>query len=91
MTLGSLYHHRERGGAGQSKNRQAPYVWRMALAFHATRRPMLILAQAIRDRQTDYVLAVKRNQPRLKEAIDDFFALFQSASADLIILSGGGH
>lgn len=40
------------------------------------------IAQAIRDRQADYVLAVKRNQPQLKEAIDDVFALFQSAPAD---------
>ena len=40
------------------------------------------IAQAIRDRQADYMLAVKRNQPQLKDAIDDFFALFQSAAAD---------
>lgn len=40
------------------------------------------IAQAIRDRQADYVLAVKQNQPQLKTAIDDFFALFQSAPAD---------
>ncbi|SHM13097.1 ISAs1 family transposase [Vreelandella subglaciescola] len=40
------------------------------------------IAQAIRDRQADYVLAVKDNQPQLKTAIEDFFDLFQSAPAD---------
>lgn len=40
------------------------------------------IAQAIRDRQADYVLAVKRNQPQLYEAFHDFFALFQAAPAD---------
>jgi len=40
------------------------------------------IAQAIRDRQADYVLAVKRNQPHLYEAIQDFFAMFQAAPAD---------
>jgi predicted transposase YbfD/YdcC len=40
------------------------------------------IAQAIRDQQADYVLAVKRNQPQLWEAMDDFFALFQSAPTD---------
>tara|TARA_R110002049_G_scaffold223592_1_gene395257 strand:- start:52 stop:1176 length:1125 start_codon:yes stop_codon:yes gene_type:complete len=34
------------------------------------------IAQAIRDRQADYVLAVKENQPQLKEAIEDFFVQF---------------
>lgn len=34
------------------------------------------IAQAIRDRQADYVLAVKENQSQLKEAIEDFFVQF---------------
>ena len=37
------------------------------------------IAQAIRDRGADYVLSVKDNQPTLAEAMDDFFATFQSA------------
>lgn len=37
------------------------------------------IAQAIRDRQADYVLAVKENQPQLKGAIDDFFEQFRTA------------
>lgn len=40
------------------------------------------IAQAIRDRQADYVLAVKQNQPRLYEAIDDFYTLFKASPAD---------
>lgn len=39
------------------------------------------IAQAIRDRQADYVLDVKNNQPQLKEAIDDFFAQFCATPA----------
>ncbi len=39
------------------------------------------IAQAIRDRRADYVLAIKDNQPQLKEAIDDFFAQFCAAPA----------
>ncbi len=35
------------------------------------------IAQAIRDRGADYVLAVKDNQPTLADAIRDFFALFK--------------
>ncbi|WP_411571521.1 ISAs1 family transposase, partial [Pectobacterium cacticida] len=37
------------------------------------------IAQAIRDRGADYVLAVKDNQPTLADSIRDFFALFQQA------------
>lgn len=37
------------------------------------------IAQAIRDRGADYVLAVKDNQPILAEAMRDFFALFKAA------------
>ena len=40
------------------------------------------IAQAIRDRGADYVLAVKDNQPQLNAAINDFFELFQSAPPD---------
>lgn len=39
------------------------------------------IAQAIRDRRADYVLAIKENQPQLKEAIDDFFDQFGAAPA----------
>jgi len=39
------------------------------------------IAQAIRDRRADYVLAVKDNQPQLKDAIDDFYAQFRAAPA----------
>src|SRR5699024_316499 len=39
------------------------------------------IAQAIRDRRADYVLAIKDNQPQLKEAIDDFFEQFCAAPA----------
>ena len=37
------------------------------------------IAQAIRDRGADYVLAVKDNQPTLAELLRDFFALFKAA------------
>ena len=37
------------------------------------------IAQAIRNRGADYVLAVKDNQPKLAESIQDFFADFQAA------------
>lgn len=37
------------------------------------------IAQAIRDRGADYVLAVKDNQPRLADSIRDFFTQFQVA------------
>lgn len=37
------------------------------------------IAQAIRKRGANYVLAVKDNQPILSDAIRDFFALFKSA------------
>ncbi|AVZ78769.1 ISAs1 family transposase [Zoogloeaceae bacteirum Par-f-2] len=37
------------------------------------------IAQAIRERGADYVLAVKDNQPILADSIRDFFALFQAA------------
>ena len=37
------------------------------------------IAQAIRDRGADYVLAVKDNQPTLADSIRDFFALFKQA------------
>lgn len=39
----------------------------------------LSIAQAIRDQHADDILAVKGNQPQLKEAIDDFWEPFQSA------------
>jgi hypothetical protein len=39
------------------------------------------IAQAIRDRGADYLLAVKDNQPRLAESIDDFFGAFVAAPA----------
>ncbi|WP_017429388.1 ISAs1 family transposase [Vreelandella jeotgali] len=39
------------------------------------------IAQAIRERRADYVLAIKENQPQLKEAIDDFFEQFGMAPA----------
>jgi predicted transposase YbfD/YdcC len=39
------------------------------------------IAQAIRDRGADYLLAVKDNQPRLAESIDDFFSAFEAAPA----------
>lgn len=39
------------------------------------------IAQAIRGRKADYVLAVKDNQPRLAESMRDFFALFKGAPA----------
>lgn len=37
------------------------------------------VAQAIRDRKADYVLAVKDDQPTLADSIRDLFALFKSA------------
>ena len=37
------------------------------------------IAQAIRNRGADYVLAVKDNQPTLADSIRDFFAQFQAA------------
>src|SRR5574343_449590 len=37
------------------------------------------IAQAIRDRGADYVLAVKDNQPTLADAMRDFFTLFKVA------------
>lgn len=37
------------------------------------------IAQAIRDRRADYVLAVKDNQPQLADSIRDFFAQFKIA------------
>lgn len=37
------------------------------------------IAQAIRDRGADYVLAVKDNQPILADSMRDFFALFKTA------------
>jgi predicted transposase YbfD/YdcC len=38
------------------------------------------IANAIRGRRADYVLAVKKNQPKLMDAIQDFFSQFQSSS-----------
>jgi predicted transposase YbfD/YdcC len=38
------------------------------------------IAQAIRERGADYVLAVKDNQPHLCDALREFFTLFQDAS-----------
>jgi len=37
------------------------------------------IAQAIRERRADYVLAVKDNQPILADSLRDFFALFKAA------------
>ena len=37
------------------------------------------IAQAIRERGADYVLAVKDNQPILADSVRDFFALFKAA------------
>ena len=37
------------------------------------------IAQAIRNRGADYVLAVKDNQPILADSLRDFFALFKTA------------
>ncbi|MBO3702479.1 MAG: ISAs1 family transposase [Candidatus Accumulibacter sp.] len=37
------------------------------------------IAQAIRNRGADYILAAKGNQPRLAESIDDFFSAFEAA------------
>jgi predicted transposase YbfD/YdcC len=37
------------------------------------------IAQAIRDRKADYVLAVKDNQPRLADSVRDFFIQFKTA------------
>jgi predicted transposase YbfD/YdcC len=37
------------------------------------------IAQAIRDKEADYVLAVKDNQPKLAESITDFFEVGQAA------------
>lgn len=37
------------------------------------------IAQAIRDRGADYILAVKNNQPNLAEALRDFFEQFKNA------------
>ncbi len=37
------------------------------------------IAHAIRQRDTDYVLAIKDNQPTLAEALHDFFELFKAA------------
>lgn len=39
------------------------------------------IAQAIRDRGADFLLAVKDNQPKLAESIDDFFSAFEAAPA----------
>lgn len=38
------------------------------------------IAQTIRHKKADYVLAVKNNQPRLAETISDFFTQFRPAS-----------
>ena len=40
------------------------------------------IAQAIRDKKADYVLAVKNNHPTLADSMRDFFAQFQAASAE---------
>lgn len=40
------------------------------------------IAQAIQDRGADYVLAVKDNQPKLAESIQDFWRSFRAHSAD---------
>lgn len=40
------------------------------------------IAQAIRDKKADYVLAVKDNHPTLTDSIHDFFALFKAAPAN---------
>jgi hypothetical protein len=37
------------------------------------------IAQAIRNRGADYILATKGNQPKLAESIDDFFSAFEAA------------
>lgn len=37
------------------------------------------IAQAIRHRGADYILAAKGNQPKLAESIDDFFSAFEAA------------
>lgn len=36
------------------------------------------IAQAIRDRRTDYILSVKDNQPILADSVQDFFTAFQA-------------
>jgi len=41
------------------------------------------IAEAIRDRGADYVLAVKDNQPRLRESIQDFWRSFRAHPAAL--------
>ena len=40
------------------------------------------IAQAIRDKKADYVLAVKNNHPTLADSMRDFFAQFQATSAE---------
>lgn len=40
------------------------------------------IAQTIRDRKAEYVLAVKDNHPMLAESIRDFFAVFKAAPAN---------
>jgi predicted transposase YbfD/YdcC len=40
------------------------------------------IAQTIRDKKADYVLAVKDNHPTLADSIRDFFTIFKSAPAD---------
>lgn len=40
------------------------------------------IAQAIRDKKADYVLAVKDNHPTLADSMRDFFTQFQSAPAE---------
>ena len=37
------------------------------------------IAQAIRDREAEYILSVKDNQPTLADSVQDFFATFQAA------------
>lgn len=39
------------------------------------------IAQAIRERSADYILAVKDNQPTLAASMRDFFTLFRAAPA----------
>lgn len=40
------------------------------------------IAQAIRDKKADYVLAVKNNHPTLADSMRDFFAQFQATPAE---------
>ncbi|WP_232487304.1 ISAs1 family transposase [Azotobacter chroococcum] len=70
-----------------TKGRQSPSCWphwrskRCIVTIDAMGTQPSI-AQAVRDRQADYLLAVKENQPRLAESIKDFFETFLNAYPD---------